>query len=96
MALQLNLTAEDTEVGMALLEAYARILNISCDSHDRVEFSVGVYVNKAARDADRRPIKQDRLIIDEFDFDDQKSIKKKLYEFMKTLDAYKTATDVLE
>lgn len=55
MALQLNLT--DSDVGIAAAEAYARIVFLTYDTKTgRVQLSVDIYVDQAAREAGKNPI----------------------------------------
>lgn len=95
MALLRHIKEEDTELGVVLPEAYCRITDITCRSDNSVEFAVSIYANDSARVNGKSPLLQRRYVVLTFDHSEPKSIKKKLYEYLKSLPEYASAADSL-
>lgn len=95
MALQVSLTAEQSGIGTAIPEAYARIVAIQYSVQDgKVLFAVEYHWNVAARQTPLRPIGGQTFSVDNFDFAADVAIKRALYDYLKTLPAFAGAIDV--
>jgi len=100
MALQLNLTADKTAVGMAAPEAYARIVYLTFDTKTgRVQLSVDVHANQQAREDGKAPISGGVYTgvvgVDMPNIDDTiPGIRAALYDWLKTLPDFAGSIDV--
>jgi hypothetical protein len=101
MALQLNLTADKTAVGLAAPEAYARIVQLSFDTRTgQVTLHVDIHADAAARNAAKAPVAggvyRGITGIDMPNIDEALAlgVRSSLYTWLKTLPDFTGAVDV--
>jgi len=95
MALQVSLTSENSGIGAAIPQAYARVVAIQYSIQDgKVLFAVEYHWDVAARQVPLRPIGGQTFSVEDFDFTADIGIKKALYTYLKTLPAFVEAIDV--
>lgn len=100
MALQMNLPAARTAVGLDAPEAYARIVAFAFDAKtSEVQVAVDVHANAAARHAGKNPISggvfKGQVGVDTPDLDASiTGVRAALYGWLKTLPDFAGAEDV--
>lgn len=101
MALQVNLPAAKTRVGIAAPTAYARIDNLEFNTRSgRIDLQVGFYYDAAARAAGKSTISNLRLsgIVGQDGLPDLDTtiagVRSVLYTWLKTKPEFAGATDV--
>jgi hypothetical protein len=101
MALQLNLTAEKTGVGVASPEAYARIVHLAFDTKTgKVTLSVDIHYDQAARAANKSPVSGGiysgfvGIDMPSIDVALAEGVRAVLYAWLKTQADFTGATDV--
>lgn len=94
MALELTVTSS---TGLEIENAYIRIDEYSC-INTTINARVRAYVSKEMREQGRTFIEgTEEIITLEGDYSDSAvNTKKQIYEYMKTLEKYQDAVDVLE
>ena len=93
MALQQELTAEVTQVGMAAPEAYLKISGLSV-SDNFVSISVEGYGSATARQNNLHPIFYQQYHAELPAITGTGNLIEICYEYLKTLDSFSGATDV--
>lgn len=94
MALQIDLDATKTNIGVAAPSCYAKIGGMQFNDQTFVRFTVLFYFDQAARTAGVNPIKMEEFTFENFDHDAAQNPKAQLYAHLKTLPAFDGATDV--
>ena len=101
MALQLNLTADKTAVGVAAAEAYARIVQLNFDTKTgKVTLSVDIHYDQAARAANKAPISggvysgHAGIDMPSIDVALAEGVRSTLYTWLKTQPDFAGAVDV--
>ena len=101
MALQINLSAEQSTVGAAFPNAYARIVGMQYElKKDEILIFVDIHADQAARGAGKNPIGGNvykaKNGVDTADLDAATSpgVRKVLYNYLKTLPEFQAAADV--
>jgi hypothetical protein len=101
MALQLNLTADKTAVGLAAPEAYARIVHLAFDTKTgQVTLAVDVHADAASRAASKSPVTggiyRGITGVDMPNIDEAlaSGVRSSLYTWLKTLPDFAGAVDV--
>lgn len=94
MALQIDLDATKTSIGVAAPSCYAKIGGMQFNDQTFVRFTVLFFFNKAARDAGLNPIKMEEFTFENFDHDAAQNPKEQLYTHLKTLPSFEGALDV--
>jgi hypothetical protein len=96
MALKMDLPAAANPNADAIItDAYHRINSFMCRFDGSIDVDVAVYASESARRAGKSTISQRTLTVGNFDHAEAKSVKKKLYEYLKTLPEYEDAVDLL-
>lgn len=90
MALHLSLSADDTSIGVAFPEAYAKIGDYF-GNKNTIQYQVAVWADAAAREAGRSPVRSDAYYVEIADLSGD--IMPALYEDLKTHAPYDGGSD---
>jgi hypothetical protein len=93
MALQLAFTSDQTNVGLAAPEAYARFEHLSFTAPGDLHLVVAVYANAATRLAGKRSLFSMAFIATGLAFATS-DVQAEVYTYLKTLPEFAGATDV--
>ena len=94
MALKVSLSQEQSGIGVAIPEAYCRIVAVQWPTQEgKLAFGVEYHWDEAARRANLRPVGGQAFAVDDFDFSSDVGLKKSLYGYLKTLEAFAGAQD---
>ena len=93
MGLLKGVTAEDAGIGVAMPDAYHKIMEFTGHANDLMEFIVATYASHAARTANKDPVKISRFRMTGFNHAAEVPVKSALYVYLKTLPGFSGATD---
>jgi hypothetical protein len=91
MALLISLTADDTSIGVAFPEAYAKIGDYF-GNKQTIQYQVSVWADAQARLDNKAPVRQDAFYVEMADLSGD--LLPALYENLKTIAPYDTGVDV--
>lgn len=91
MALLVSLTADDTSIGVAFPEAYAKIGDYF-GNKQTIQYQVAVWADAQARIDGKAPVRQDAYYVEMVDV--QGDLMPALYANLKTIPPYDTGVDV--
>jgi hypothetical protein len=94
MALQLDLSADKTAIGIALPVAYAKVAGIVNANDTSATIIVSFYASEEARTANAKPVMDKSYTITGFDLITPIPIKATIYAFLKSLAEFEDAVDV--